>query len=75
MPELAKGIAQRRLSSLLDERAADEPVIALHGPRSVGKSTVLSDFAKRSGVTVIDLDDPATQDAGSSRRIAARSSS
>lgn len=63
MTGLAAGITQRRLSRLLDERAAEEPVIALHGPRSVGKSTVLVEFAARSGAAIIDLDDPATQDA------------
>ncbi len=63
MTGLAAGITQRRLSRLLDERAEEEPVIALHGPRSVGKSTVLVEFAARSGTAIIDLDDPATQDA------------
>lgn len=53
----------RRVSPLLDSYAADEPVIALHGPRSVGKSTVLRDFADRRSVPVVDLDDPAVRDA------------
>lgn len=35
----------RRVTPLLDTLAAVEPVIALHGPRSVGKSTVLRTFA------------------------------
>nr|WP_207782077.1 ATP-binding protein [Phytoactinopolyspora limicola] len=42
---------------------ADEPVIALHGPRSVGKSTVLRAFADSHGVEVIDLDDIETREA------------
>ncbi|EAP97889.1 hypothetical protein JNB_13033 [Janibacter sp. HTCC2649] len=54
---------ERRLSPLLTERAEVEPVIALHGPRSVGKSTILTTFAQAHGVPVIDLDDPATRDA------------
>ncbi|MFT4218174.1 MAG: ATP-binding protein [Micropruina sp.] len=53
----------RRVSQLLDSYAADEPVIALHGPRSVGKSTVLRVFADSRGVPVVDLDDPAVRDA------------
>ncbi|MFT4188132.1 MAG: AAA family ATPase, partial [Aeromicrobium sp.] len=48
---------------MLDTLADDEPVIALHGPRSVGKSTVLRTFAEGKGVQVVDLDDPATRDA------------
>jgi len=38
-------------------------VIALHGPRSVGKSTLLHIFAASRGVPVLDLDDIATRDA------------
>lgn len=34
-----------------------EPVIALQGPRSVGKSTVLRNFAVGAGGSVLDLDD------------------
>lgn len=63
MTGLPDGLALRRMSQLLDDRSRDEPVIALHGPRSVGKSTLLAEFARRSGVPVTDLDDPATQDA------------
>jgi predicted AAA+ superfamily ATPase len=53
----------RRVSALVDSFSEDEPVIALHGPRSVGKSTVLHAFAADRGVSVIDLDDPAARDA------------
>lgn len=35
----------------------------VHGPRSVGKSTVLHALAADRGVSVIDLDDPAARDA------------
>lgn len=58
-----KGIVERRISALLVQRAADEPVIALHGPRSVGKSTVLRGFAAERGVGVVDLDDPGVREA------------
>lgn len=37
--------------------------MALHGPRSVGKTTLLSDFADTRNVEVLDLDDPAILDA------------
>lgn len=57
------GIAERRLSALLEALASEEPVIALHGPRSVGKSTLLREFAAARNVPVIDLDDAAVRDA------------
>jgi len=50
-------IVARRASALLRQLVADEPVIALHGPRSVGKSTVLRGFAAEVRGTVLDLDD------------------
>jgi predicted AAA+ superfamily ATPase len=49
----------------------DEPVVALHGPRSVGKSTLLRAFANANGVDVLDLDDPAILDAVASNTAAA----
>lgn len=63
MVVLSHGIVDRRVSPILAELAQVEPVIALHGPRSVGKSTTLSAFAAAHGVPIIDLDDPATRDA------------
>lgn len=56
-------IVQRRLTAVTSERLSDEPVLALHGPRSVGKSTLLADVAARHGVTVIDLDDLVVREA------------
>jgi len=56
-------ITARRLSPILDALEAEEPVIALHGPRSVGKSTLLATFAATRGVPVLDLDDNAVRDA------------
>lgn len=53
----------RRVSGLLARLSAEEPVIALHGPRSVGKSTVLRILAQDHGVVVIDLDDIETREA------------
>jgi len=51
------GLIARRVGVLLSQLVAEEPVIALHGPRSVGKSTVLQILARDRGVPVIDLDD------------------
>ena len=48
---------------MLEARLEDDPVVALHGPRSVGKSSLLAEFAERSGVEVIDLDVPAVRQA------------
>lgn len=56
-------LVTRRISALLAHLSTEEPVIALHGPRAVGKSTVLRLFAQESGVEVIDLDDLETRDA------------
>lgn len=53
-------MAQRRLDPILADRILVEPVIALHGPRSVGKSTLLA-LAWR--VPVLDLDDLETRQA------------
>jgi uncharacterized protein len=48
---------------MLARLVTEEPVIALHGPRSVGKSTVLRFLAEAHGVEVIDLDDIETREA------------
>jgi uncharacterized protein len=50
-------LVERRVSGILSRLLTEEPVIALHGPRSVGKSTVLRIVAEASGVEVVDLDD------------------
>ncbi|MEV4706640.1 ATP-binding protein [Actinoplanes sp. NPDC049316] len=59
---LAK-IAERRVSALIEGLLREEPVIALHGPRSVGKSTVLRALADARHAPVLDLDDLGTRDA------------
>lgn len=63
MPELSEGMVDRRILPILTSLAGEEPVIALHGPRAVGKSTLLRTFAENHGVAVIDLDDPGVLDA------------
>jgi predicted AAA+ superfamily ATPase len=58
-----QGLVARRLASVVEARMADEPVILLQGPRSVGKSTLLRDLANGAGAEVLDLDDLAARDA------------
>lgn len=53
----------RRVSELLTELVTLEWVIALHGPRSVGKSTVWRSFAADAGGSVLDLDDVEVREA------------
>jgi hypothetical protein len=55
------GIVSRRILSVVAQRLEDEPVLALQGPRAVGKSTLLAELAEARGAKVIDLDDPATR--------------
>ncbi len=59
---MSKQIA-RRAANLVSDRLRDEPVVALQGPRTVGKSTLLADVAAKHGVQVIDLDNPAVREA------------
>src|SRR3984957_19608766 len=61
MREALTGMAQRRLTAVVEARLAEEPVLVLSGPRTVGKSTLLSQLAGRLGRPVIDCDDPATR--------------
>jgi hypothetical protein len=56
-------MTERRVLNIVHALVEDEPVVALHGPRSVGKSTLLRKFAAGRGVDVIDLDDPEVLDA------------
>ena len=59
---MRKPVARRGLELVVD-RLPQEPVVALQGPRTVGKSTLLTEIARRCGVTVIDLDEPEMSDA------------
>lgn len=63
MVETDAALAPRRIQGILEDRAAEESVIALHGPRSVGKSTVLREFAHARGTEVLDLDSLETREA------------
>jgi predicted AAA+ superfamily ATPase len=59
MEDASGQLVARRLLSVLMARMADEPVILLEGPRSVGKSTLLRQVAELTGGTIIDADNPA----------------
>ena len=53
----------RRAAEIVSVRLLEEPVVALQGPRTVGKSTLLVEVSGRHGVAVVDLDDPVVRDA------------
>ncbi len=52
---------KRRLQPVIESLLRDEPVIAVHGPRTVGKSTIMRALADVAGRTVVDLDDRETR--------------
>ena len=54
---------ERRLATGVSSLLADEPVVVVQGPRTVGKSVLLAQLAGRLGVAVLDLDDPASAEA------------
>lgn len=57
------GMIDRRIRPLVSALLDEEPVIALQGPRAVGKTTLLRLIADAHDVQVIDLDDLATRGA------------
>src|SRR5215471_12851869 len=61
MREILTGLAKRRLVDVVEARLAEEPVLVLNGPRTVGKSTLLGELARHLERTVIDCDDLATR--------------
>src|ERR1700734_2693725 len=63
MREVLTGLAERRLVDVAEARFAEEPVLLLNGPQTVGKSTLLGQLAARLGRPVIDCDDPAARSA------------
>jgi len=52
---------KRRLQPVIESLLRDEPVIAMHGPRTVGKSTMMRALAEVAGRPVVDLDDRETR--------------
>ena len=57
------GMISRRIAAVVGSLTAEEPVVALQGPRAVGKTTLLRAIAAVEGVEVVDLDDLATREA------------
>ncbi|MHB1854940.1 MAG: ATP-binding protein [Acidimicrobiales bacterium] len=57
------GLVARRVLAVALARLGEEPVVALQGPRSVGKSTLLAQLAAARGAEVLDLDDLGLRDA------------
>ncbi|MXW61004.1 MAG: ATP-binding protein [Acidimicrobiaceae bacterium] len=60
---LAMDYISRRAFELIQSRLRVEPVVALQGPRTVGKSTLLGEVARGHGVEVVDLDEPVMRSA------------
>src|SRR4029077_3874134 len=56
-------LVPRRLLEVVRRRLLDEPVVALQGPRTVGKSTLLGEIAAGFDSSVFDLDDLGVRDA------------
>ena len=54
---------KRGILPIIEDRMKVEPVIILEGPRSVGKSTILAEIAKKNKMEVLDLDDSQFRDA------------
>jgi uncharacterized protein len=63
MRGILTGLVKRRLVDVAMVRFEEEPVLVLNGPRTVGKSTLLSQVGERLGRPVIDCDDPSTRSA------------
>jgi predicted AAA+ superfamily ATPase len=59
-------LVERRVTPMVEQLLTEEPVVALQGPRSVGKTTLLRAIAQSAGAEVLDLDDLATRVAVSS---------
>lgn len=56
-------IVPRGATAIIHDLLQVEPVVALQGPRAVGKTTLLRQVAEAAGVGIIDLDDLATREA------------
>lgn len=63
MQRQPKTMHTRRLLQIAQARFADDPVVLLEGPRTVGKSALLQEIAAINKVGVVDLDSPPTFDA------------
>ena len=47
----------RRAQRLVDEAISDTPIVAINGPRQVGKSTLATGVLQRHGGVLVTLDD------------------
>lgn len=56
-------LISRRIEQVVRARLGEEPVIALQGPRAVGKTTLLRSLAAVHHAEVLDLDDRRIRDA------------
>jgi predicted AAA+ superfamily ATPase len=63
MSQRLQGLVPRRLMPIIAGRLAEEPVVLLQGPRSVGKSTLLRSLSASVSAEIVDLDDVAVRDA------------
>ena len=57
------GLRPRRLLEVVSQLVAEEPVVILTGPRTVGKSTLLAGLSREFGRPVFDLDRPDQREA------------
>lgn len=58
---MKREVVGRRITELVRMRMDEIPVILIHGPRSVGKTTVLRSLASSWSVEIIDLDEPSVR--------------
>ncbi len=63
-----QGLLKRRLLPIIESRMAEEPVILVQGPRSVGKSTLLRGLAFHHGHRHPQLTDLCDVDGVTDRR-------
>jgi predicted AAA+ superfamily ATPase len=63
VPQPSPEPIERRLQPVVERLLAEEPVVAVQGARTAGKSTVLRTLAAAAGRAVVDLDDPEVRDA------------
>ncbi len=56
-------LIERHIHRLLRQLLAEEPVVVIDGPRTVGKSLLVQQIVEAGSGTTYDLDDPTTQEA------------
>lgn len=58
-----EGMIPRHITDVALALMRDEPVVAIQGPRSVGKTTLMLEIAEKLGAEIVDLDELAIRDA------------